>query len=60
MTPFKVYSFMNLNRIVEDEVEYPDYISISNKAKSWISSCLSKKAEERLDINKLLRHPFLK
>lgn len=36
MVPFKVYSLMNLNRIVNDELNFPSYVDIGEEAKDLI------------------------
>lgn len=44
MAPFKVYSLMNLDRIVTDEVKFPCYVEVSSEAVDFIQKCLKKRA----------------
>ena len=42
--PFKIYSEFDLNRIVSDEVTFPEYVDLSDDAKDFILRALRKKA----------------
>lgn len=60
MAPFKVYSFMNLNRIVNDSLNFPSYVEVSKESVDFIERCLKKKAEQRWSVQELLKHAFFK
>jgi serine/threonine protein kinase len=42
--PFKIYSEFDLNRIVSDEVTFPEYVDLSDDVKDFILRALRKKA----------------
>lgn len=43
--PFRIYSVLDLNRIVEDEIKFPEYIDTSDEAKDFILKIMKKKPE---------------
>jgi serine/threonine protein kinase len=57
--PFKIWSELELSRICDDEIEFPDWVEISPKAKDFIFKILQKDPSDRISISKLLVHPFL-
>lgn len=32
MAPFKIYSMMNLDRIIHDDIDFPSYVDVSPEA----------------------------
>ena len=46
-----------MKKIIEARYDYPS--EMAAKAKSFIDKILKKNAEERLDIDEVLRHEFL-
>jgi serine/threonine protein kinase len=57
--PFKVYTEMDLNRIVTDEVTFPSYVDTTDEAQDFILKILQKKPEDRMTVREMLRHPFI-
>ena len=51
---------MNLNRIVNDSLNFPSYVEISKESVDFIERCLKKKAEKRWSVEELLKHAFFK
>lgn len=43
--PFRIYSELDLNRIVEDEIKFPEYIDTTDEAKDFILKIMKKKPE---------------
>lgn len=50
---------MDLNRIVEDDITFPEYVDVSDEAKDFILQIMKKKPEERLELRQMLKHPFI-
>lgn len=44
---------------VEDEISFPEYVDVTDEAKSFILGIMKKKPEERMGIREMLRHPFI-
>lgn len=42
-----------------DDVQFPDYVDVTEEAKDFILKTLKKVPEERLDVREMLRHPFI-
>lgn len=64
--PFKIWSEAQLTRIVlvsfiqvSDEVTFPDYVEISDRAKNFVMRILEKEPSKRCSLDDLLGHPFL-
>lgn len=57
--PFSIWSELDLQLIVNQEVIFPDYVDISQDGKDFITKCLSKKQEERIRLHELRMHSFL-
>ena len=51
---------MNLNRIVNDSLNFPSYVEVSKESVDFIERCLKKKAEQRWSVEELLKHAFFK
>ena len=45
--------------ILEDEPEFPDYVSVNQKAINLIKKCLIKDAEKRISIEQMMQDPWL-
>ena len=49
-----------LNRIVSDDIRFPESVELSQNCKDFITKCLEKEQEHRASIVELRSHPFLK
>jgi serine/threonine protein kinase len=45
---------------VSDEVKFPSYIDVTDSAKDFILKIMEKNPVNRVEIEALLHHPFLK
>jgi serine/threonine protein kinase len=45
---------------VEDEVKFPEYIDVSEEAKSFILGILQKDPDDRMVMKDIFKHPFIK
>lgn len=67
-TPFKVTSADDLGKIVSgyvltqitDELVFPSYVELSPDAKDFLKRALQKNPNDRMDLDEMLEHPFLK
>ena len=44
---------------VSDEINFPEYVDVSEEAKDFILRIMKKKPEERMEMREILRHPFI-
>lgn len=44
---------------VEDEINFPDYVDVTDEAKDFILKIMKKKPEERMEMKQIMRHPFI-
>ena len=44
---------------VSDEINFPEYVDVSDEAKDFILGIMKKKPEERMEMREILRHPFI-
>lgn len=65
--PFKIVSEADLKKIVNlfliqlyDEITFPDYLKISCIAKDFIFKLMHKDPKQRLDMDEVKNHPFLR
>ena len=42
-----------------DEVQFPDYVDVTEEAKDFILKTLKKAPEDRMELKEMLRHPFI-
>jgi serine/threonine protein kinase len=45
---------------VSDEVKFPSYVDVTDIAKDFIMKIMEKNPTNRVEIEELLHHPFLK
>lgn len=57
--PFRIYTEMDLDRIVSDEITFPEYVDVEDNTKDFILKSMKKKGDERIELRKMLRHPFI-
>jgi len=44
---------------VEDEINFPEYVDVTDEAKDFILNIMKKKPEERMEMKQIMRHPFI-
>ena len=44
---------------VEDEINFPEYVDVTDEAKDFILGIMKKKPEERMEMKQIMRHPFI-
>lgn len=65
--PFKIVTQNDLKKIVhyrliqlEDDISFPEYLKISDSAKDFIRKLMKKDPKERMEMDEVKDHPFLR
>ncbi len=57
--PFWIYQESDLQKIVTQEIKFPDYVDVTDTAKDFVLRALDKDPTTRATILQLLLHPFI-
>ena len=58
--PFEIGSEQELVKIIKEDIVFPSDLTLTPEARDFVLKILKKNPDDRLKVEKLLEHPFLR